>query len=54
MEFDFLEQSAPGLQSWLTDRGGLFEERPGAVQTAVPEFNAAGAQEWSDLEQAWH
>jgi hypothetical protein len=54
MELDFLEESAPGLKSWLTDRGGyLFEERPGAIHAAVLELNAAGTDEWSD-EQASH
>jgi len=51
MELDFLEESAPGLKSWLTDRGGyLFEERPRAVHAAVLELNAADTEEWSDLE----
>lgn len=55
MEFDFLEESAPGLKSWLTERAGcLFEERPGALHAAVLELNEAGAEEWSDLEQASH
>ena len=54
MELDFLEESAPGLKSWLTDRGGyLFEERPGAIHAAVLELNAVGTDEWSD-DQASH
>jgi len=42
MDLDFLDDSAPELKSWLTDRGGyLFEERPEAVHCAAIGLRAA-------------
>lgn len=53
MELYFLDESAPELKSWLTERGGcLFEERPEAAQSATIGLNAACDDDWQD--QAEH
>ena len=55
MDLDFLEESAPELKSWLTDRGGyLFEERPEAVQCAAGGLRTAYVDEEDDSEQRPH
>ncbi len=52
MDLDFLDDSAPELKSWLTDRGGyLFEERPEAVHWAAIGLRAA--YEETDSERLW-
>ena len=52
MELYFLDESAPGLKAWLTDRGGyLFEERPDAARSAAIGLNAACADEWQDRQE---
>lgn len=54
MDLDFLDESAPELKSWLTDRGGyLCEERPEAVHLATIGLRAAYEDEGIDGEQAW-
>ena len=52
MELDFLERSAPGLKSWLTDRGGyLFEDGPARFTLQCSSSMRRVHDEWSD-EQA--
>jgi hypothetical protein len=53
VELEFLDDAAPELASWITDRGNyLFEEQPRARHRAALQLHAAEADDWSDAEDA--
>lgn len=55
MDLHFLDDSAPELKSWLTDRGGcLFEERPDAVYRATIGLRAEYGDDGTDSDRSWH
>lgn len=57
MEIEFLDDAAPELASWITNRGNyLFEERARARHTAELALHAVEADEaddWLDPEDTW-
>ena len=50
MELEFLDNAAPELASWITDRGNyLFEEQPRARHAAASKLHAFEVDEADDL-----
>ena len=51
MELDYLNDAAPELASWITNRGsGLFEEQPRLLRTIALELDADEDDQWFDPE----